>query len=596
MSTPFQKYIVISLGYQDLVGIYGVQAIPRIEAEIKEYNLLAMLEVCSKVSLKLLNRGTTNPLGQAELLSGLFNDKDMRLKFYEKARAASKGNPWAIFHMQSVLTLTKLAIKNCKRSGGKSITAKEIDKVGYWLLMLNDDLFSSESRSDIKLPKLQERERLRAALARYQFFNSSERLGYKIGRYRWIVDYFRNNRPHGIDIDSLFREASKLSLKAYMAICASLLVKWTNISTREVDITKEWVTCKKVYFKDTKLTEADINDVLSFIAMTPDEFDSLYNESIKEILSGEENLHYNFLPFVWKPLVWDNEKQCFVCPSAEYLFDKVTEGIYRTIETFLRRQGKQRKKDRNTFSIAWGKSLEAYVNDCLTHAFKKRYSHNLIDKVSGDEMLDGLIETPNFLFMIETKSMNWSFKAMVTGNRDAMQQSLKQLFMEKGLAQLARCITKVRNKEWELPNNIDSKQIIPILVVSNYMPLDAYNRKLYEETANKSGNFIIDTQVLPFIILTIEEIEIVEALTSQRGVEEVLQILAEYSYLYTGHNEEGYVPEAISFKNYLFHRGYENPESVTKNTRLLKYFDDVMDDVSLLAFGRKTLKRRNSNK
>lgn len=591
--TTLQKYLVLSFGYEALVGITGSGGIKRIKSEIKEYNLYAVLESCSKISLTLLNRGVANPLGQAELLSGIFPDKTQRLRFYERARAKAAGSPWAIFNQQSVLTLVKTALTNCPIETGKSLDTSNIEQLGYWLLILNDECFAEETGGQIALPSREhERERLMKALARYQFFHISERLGYKIGRFRWIVDYFKTKKPHGVDITKLFSEATNsISLDDYMTVCSSLLVKWVNLSTREkVDLTNDWVTCPDVYFKETKLERDSIGRVLEMISMLPQEFNSSYKISIEQILGNQEQFHYNFMPLVWKPLIWYQDKKCFICPSVEYLFDKVTDGIYRTIETFLHNE--KRTKERDTFSIAWGDAFEQYIKSSLYSAFGKNFHPSPTDKKSKEEMADGIIDSTSFIFIVETKNLHWSYKAMVTGNLESSSPSLKQLFTDKGLAQIVRCIRKIKNEEWIFPVDIKDKQFIPLLIVSEGMPGDAYNRRLYETVAGKAKSIIHDKDVLPFIILTAEEVEILEAITSEKGVEEATQILAEYAHLYLEKNEIGFVPNAISFKNYLYDKGYEKPQHSSNNKRLLKYFDDVMDGVCIKAFGRKIEKRR----
>jgi hypothetical protein len=594
--TTLQKYLVLSFGYRDLVGITGAGGIKRIESEIKAYNLYAVLESCSKISLTLLNRGVANPLGQAELLSGIFSNKTQRLRFYEIARAKAAGSAWAIFNQQSVLALVKIALANCPIEGGKSIDTSNIEQLGYWLLILNDECFAEETGGQIALPRGHERERLRQALARYQFFHISERLGYKIGRFRWLVDYFKTHKPHGIDIAKLFNEATGgVPLDDYMTVCSSLLVKWVNISNKEkVNLTNDWITCPDVYFKDTKLEKILIKRVLEMISMLPQEFENTYKTSVEEILGGHEQFHYNFMPLVWKPLIWYQDKKCFICPSVEYLFDKVTDGIYRTIETFLRNE--KRGKDRDTFSIAWGDAFEQYINSSMSSAFGNDFYPSSMDKKSKEEMADGIIDSASFVFIVETKNLHWSYKAMVTGDLESSGSSLKQLFTDKGLAQIAKCIRKTKNGEWKLPVDIKDKQFIPVLVVSEGMPGDAYNRKLYETIAEKAKSIINDKDILPFIILTAEEIEILEAISSEKGSEETIQILAEYAHLYVTKNDLGYVPDAISFKNYLYHKGYEKPQLSSNNKRLLKYFDDVMDDVCVQAFGRKIEKRRKKSK
>lgn len=584
--------MVLSFGYKDLVGISGFSGLERIEKQIKEYNLYAVLETCAKISITLLHRGIANPLGQAELLSGIFPDKAQRLKYYGKARARAAGSAWAIFNQQSVLTLVKIATMHCNYGKGKSVKPKDMEQLGYWLLHINDECFAKESGAKIALPSREhERDRLREALARYQFFHASERLGYKIGRFKWIVDYFKSSKPHGIDIEKLFYKATKgISLDDYMTICSSLLVKWVNISTKKIDLTKDWITCTEVYFRKTKLDKNSIDKVLDMIAMLPQDYKVLYEESVEEVLGGQEQFHYNFLPFAWKPLVWFQDKKCFICPSAEYLFDKVTEGIYRTIETSLRQE--KHDKTRNTFSTAWGDAFEQYVNSCLNETFGRSYYPNLIDKKTKEQKIDGLINSSNFIFLIETKSMHWSYKTIVSGKLEAAEIQLKQLFIEKGLRQITRCIRNYKSGKWNLPVDTKGKEFIPVLVVSEGMPQDAYNRRLYENVAERARSIVHDKDVLPFIIITAEEVEILEAVVKEKGVNEAIQILAEYSHMYLRKNEIGLTPESIGLKNYMYYKGYENPSKPSNNKRLLSYFNDVMDDVCLRAFGRKLEKKR----
>lgn len=590
MPTPFQKYLVLSFGYEDLVGISGSGGIKRVKKELEKYNLFAVLETCAKISIMLLSGGFTSSLTQVKLLAGIFPDKKQRIHFYETAKTKAGKLPWTIFNHQSLLTLVKLALLHCPKSKGYQVTSKNIEKLGYWCLIINDECFADESGKNVLLPSRQhDRERLRSALARYQFFHRAERLGYKIGRYRWIVDYFRLNKPHKIDIDDLFEKATGgISLHDYLTVCGSLLVKWVNLSKKEPDITKEWITCKKIYFSKTKIDPKIIDKVLSSMMMNPDEFTDHHQESLK-ILEGRDVLHYNFLPFVWKPLIAQPQTDCFVCPSAEYLFDKITGGIYREIETYLRRINST--KLRQTFSIAWGDAFEKYIACSLGNAFGKKFYPNPKGK-DNKELIDGIIESDDFIFLIETKNHHWKYKAMVTGERKEMESSLKHLFAEKGLQQITNCIKKIKKGDEQLPVDINNKKIIPLLIVSNTMPQDAYNRKLYEDAVVQMRVAIFGEQVLPFVILTAEEVEMLEAIAENLSTERATAILSEYSQVYMRRTTEGFVPEAISFKNYLFYKGYEDSGKVSNNTRLLKLFDDVFDKVSKEAFGKKPWKRR----
>ncbi|HLL60746.1 MAG TPA: hypothetical protein VK338_03440 [Candidatus Nitrosocosmicus sp.] len=579
--TTFEQHIILSFGYDDLVGIANSGGIERIKKEIKKYNLYAILTTAAKISMTLSSGGLPNPVAQATILSGVFPDYQQRINYYEIARAKANGMPWTIFNNQGILTLVKLAILNCPEDKGLDMTPVEIERLGYWLLIINDEMFVDESGVNILLPDLKaDRERLRAALARYQFFQDSERFAYKIARYKWIVDYLRKTKIHKIDVDALFKEATGLILDDYLVVCTALVTKWINIHNKKPDITKDWVTCKQ-YLRKLILPWSKVDEILEYLFMEPKDYASKHLESI-QILEGKDYLYYNFLPFIWKPLIRQNGTDCFVCPSYEYMYDKVTQGVYREIETYLRRS--KQKKVRQSFSIAWGDAFEKHIYNSLENIFGSSFIANPKDE-DGREVIDGMVDSDSFVFLIETKNHHWKYNAMLSGSKELMKSSLNHLFAEKGLKQITTCIQKIKNNKFKPKIKVKYKWIIPIIVVSENIPQDPYNRKLYEEVAAEANSISNDRQVLPFIILTAEEVEMLEALHQKLGPIKIGEILSEYSLIYIKKDSHGIVKEAISFKNHLYHRGYEKYEKSTNNFRLMRIFNDFYEDISMKAFG-----------
>ena len=583
MAAAILKYTVVTFGYKELVGIIGSGGIDRVKKELKNYNLYSVLQVCAKASSLLVAKGITNPLTQAELLAAYF-PLETRLKYYEIARVKAEGSPWVIFYEQNYLTLVKIALEVCSQNEGGLVKPEDLSQVGNWLLIINEQMYADEIGGGLIIPYANERERLRAALSRYYFFMAAERLAYKLGRYYWFVKYFRANRPQGVDIDKWFIDATgDVSLDDYIAVLGSLLVKWVNIPNKEIP-SEEWITCLKRYFSESKLSKAIIEKTFDLIAISVEDFSSEYDKYTKEVLKGKDSYFYNFLPLMQKPLIWNESKECFVCPYVGYLYDKATEGIYRTIETSLHQKNELKKRD--TFSVAWGEAFEVYSNEALSGAFQDSYTPNIRD--SGTQYLDGLLVSPNYAFLIEIKSFNWTFESLVTGSNDSMEYSLKNLFAsypkKKGLGQLKRFIDLFKSGKIKTEQKIADKYFIPTLIVSNDIPMDAYNRHFYEKISIANGTLPAQIGVLPFIILTIEEIEILEAIATEKSREEALNILAEYSHLFTKRNKEGYVENSLPFKNFLYERGYERVDQSSNNARLLSEFHGYVDIVTKKSF------------
>ena len=194
---------------------------------------------------------------------------------------------------------------------------------------------------------------------------------------------------------------------------------------------------------------------------------------------------------------------------------------------------------------------------------------------NGDEIADGLIYGTNHLFFVETKYAHWSYKAKLTGKKEDMLPTLNQIFSTskktKGLGQITRSIKKVENGEITLPKPLDRRKIIPVLVVGEGMPMDAFNRKMYEELARTAGSISENSSVLPFVVLDAEEVEILEAIALDKGIVEAERLLVDYSILFSKRNELGFVREAMQFKNYLHAINY----STINNPSLFKLFDKV---------------------
>lgn len=561
--------MIVSYGYETIYGFSG-GGLERIKIEIVEFNLFGILETCSKIALNLHANGFANQQTQIKLIRDIFAD-DLDLRKRTVAAIRNGKAPWAIFTEHQLLCLVKIALQFAPHNEGKSVTPQDVGKVGRWLLIATDMCLEDGVVKNLIIPREQQREKVREFVTRQYFFMANERLPYRVVRFEKLFDLIRKLYPK-FNIDKLFSKATgSVELKDYISFCFFLLVNWVNKTTKTPDITKEWIICKDKYFEQTSLKPKEIDSVLSILLLDLEKYIDDYQKAIKDILGGQDIYAYNFLQLRQRPLVPFNDK-CFVTPSPNFLMDKATEGIYWILENYFR--ANNLKQQRDLLPSVWGNAFEEYVHQRLESAFsKKSYYRNFT--VNGDEKFDGIVNGQSAILCIETKYAHWSYKAQLTGKREDMEVTLKQLFSSgkkvKGLGQLTRSIIGLEKQNWQLPFDGKNKKILPILVVGEMMPMDAYNRKFYEDLARGAGVFYESSSVMPFIVLNAEEVEMLEAIATEHGKDMAENLLIQYSELFGKRNADGYVKEALEFKNFLHSISYPAPN----NSKLFKEFDRI---------------------
>lgn len=528
--------------------------------------------------MKLYSKGFSDQATQIQLIKDIFaEDKVLRKKILD---AILKGGQkeWVIFAEQPLLNLTKLILQHAKKRDGNLVHPKDVGQVGKWLLILSDVCMPSERQSVIISVDM-ERERLREFMARQHFFMAKERLPYRLARFKDLFTKIDKLYP-GFNISNKFAKATGgILLDDYLSFCFFLLVNWVNKTTREPDITKEWIVCKGKYFEQTALTKKEIEKIADILLVDVKNFSSNYEKAVKEVLGGEDFYPYNFLQLRQRPLI-PYSKECFVCPSPDFLMDKASEGIYWILENHFKKE--RDKMDRELLPSVCGDAFEEYIHERFEGGFAKNYHRNVTQ--DKNEWLDGAIDGMLVIFCIETKYAHWTYKGKLTGKKEDLLPTLKQLFSGsnkvKGLGQLSRAIKKIDGGKLTLPFARKDRKIVPILVVGEGMPMDAYNRKLYEDISKEAGSFYGNNGTSPFIILDAEEVEMLEAIAIKKGQDIAEKLLIQYSEIFSRRNEIGYVREAMEFKNYLHSINFPVPG----NEKILKMFDAIANSAQKKGF------------
>jgi len=579
--------MVSAVGYKDIF-IFPSGGLKRVRKELSEFNVYALLQFCSKLAFPLFTKGESNQKTQINMMKAIFPKEHYSSLI--KALSKTDNKLWAIFHEHSALFLAKECLLYAARKNGKQLNPQNAARLCLLLLILTDEGVGHGWTEEIKLPLEFERERVREFMARGAFFSGREYFAQKQMRYKGIFDKaVEVGSKRNFDLNKIFRKAAKgLSYLDFFSIGMAIFTNWMKELGKDPDINKEWVVCKKKYFRKTKLTSQTINRFFKFNSIKVNQFRRRYELVVQNILQGNDVPSHNFLLFQKYPLIHYErpDDMCYVCPSPRYLMERITEGVYWVVEEYLKVNN---PTEWRKWPEIWGQAYEAYANKVLVGIFgKNSYIANPKDK-DGAERSDGVLSSEKALMFLEIKYMHWRYKTKITGNSQDMEQDLKQLFQSgkkpKGLGQLAKHIGDYMNEKWEIPEIKDDskKPIIPILVVGESMPMDAYNRYFYDQMIIKKGIKMPASRLMPYIILDGEDLMVLETIAQINGREVAAESLYNYSRLFEKKESSGYVRGSMGFKNFAISQGLVSG----KNKRLWREFDKLFTEVKKRVFGSK---------
>ena len=576
--TDTNEYRVISFGYQQLYGRNGM-TLDEIREFLKGYDQRALIEFCTKLGIILFQ--TTGGMdnfknGQVNIVRSLYLDENERKQFavlLNKAVRATQATSWGLYSKHAGLFLLKLTLENCPKEGGKMPTQEFWQKLSVVLLSLTDYLESKDSHfTNFVLPADYSRIKIREFMFRRLKFTVEEKFPNPLYRHLKIIKYLKKQQPN-FDFDGYFKAATGVSLRTFYDICTMLAAKW---GIKKQDFFKDengWFINKDQHFKEVKVSKNTINKIYDLLVLKPDDYQQVYEWS-KGILQGKDFYEYNYLFLMKLPLV--DFGYVLACPSPEYFISKVTEGPYRIVSDYLKQIGKEQKY--KSLPSYWGGAYEQYAAESLSNVFGSNYKKVAVGKT---KRADGIYEGKKAILLFETKSIHISYKATVTGNADDLNKPYEQCFGSKhGVVQAVTHAQDIYEGRFALKTKLNGRKILPIVVTSDFLPTESFHYMFFQKLLKQNGVAFNKSYLLPFIYITIEEVEFLEALATEKSADEIEQILIDFSSKIS----QPHVENDFSFKNYLFSSGINIPLNKSimadfdKHTsRLMKsYFKHVL--------------------
>lgn len=552
---------------------------------IKEFSSLTILHLCTKLMLFLNSSGAHSPAKQTELALGLLN-QETRNRLQNFIESSEEDDPnIIIFHHCPVMMMVKLNLEHNDRDGLNVDTEETRTKFASLLISLCDIWLHNERLKGGVGNARQRRyflEGFRAYQAR-QFLqeNDSEPMINLLTRGRYIIDKVRADKR--LDFDSTFKAATGMELTLYMDILLMLMAQWTiNVDIKKLDDIS--VRSTEEYFKHTTLTAESIDKFLDIVGFKMDDYSELNKTNLQVIGMPNDSNLVNFITFMKKPILrYDNK---FLCLSPNFLLLQLTEGPYNIV-----REAIKGTKYEQILPAVWGDVYEQYALERLDATFSGSVHQKIKDK-NGDETIDALVDLTDVALLIEVKYPHWSFRARITGSREDMhgymdkiarykpkkeQLGKAKVNKKKGLGQIKQFVEKVDNELATPPADLTNKLLVPLLIVGEEYPVDPINRQLLEGWATGEQCVITkDRRVTPFILITSEELELIESLVEGIGLEETKKLFMAYVMRFHPERREAeYVKRPTSFKNEVFNRGIKVPNNKFMKAQSKAAFEPV---------------------
>lgn len=577
-----EKNMKIIPPHSDVFG-YKAMTESEIIRAIEEFSSLTIIHMCTKLMLFLCSEGAQNPDKQTELALGLLNQETReRLQAYiEKGEA--EGAKFVLFHHVPVMMMLKLNLEHNDETG-LEITDEATRTKFVSILYSLADIWMNETRLTSLIGDGSQRrtfiDQFRAYSARqYLLEVGAEPMINQITRGRALLDIVRKDTR--IPFDDTFKSATGLELDMYLEIMLMIAAQWTVA----VDLTKldeMSVRTTTEYFKHTTLKEADIEAFLKIVGFDKSDYKSLNQDYLSKI-DLKDGLT-NFITFMNKPVLRYDDK--FLCLSPDFLLLQFTEGPYNIV-----REALKGTKYAERLPQLWGDAYEEYALARLDSIFGKANNKKLKDN-DGKESIDALIDLGDVALMVEVKYPHWSFKARTTGQKKDMHNYLERIVRyrpikeklgqpkvdkKKGLGQIKYFVEKADDGRLVPPFKLEGKFLVPVLILGEGFPPDSFNREFIESYAGTEGCLISkDERLMPFILITSEELELIESLKETIGLDDTQKLLMGYVIQFDPKTRpQRYVERPSSFKNDIINRKISVPNSKYLKDRSKAEFDPV---------------------
>jgi len=385
------------------------------------------------------------------------------------------------------------------------------------------------------------------------------------------------NHSSYFDVEELFKSATGIPLLEYFGIGFLTLSRFLGAGFDEARrSTSKFSLNPRSAFNETKTSTRRAIKALTDLTASPTRIKLLLEEEIRRT----QQPYYALTPFKKHPLLKLPNQQV-IPASIRFLEERITSGIYWKFLDLLYPKGgsEQQKANSNKFTEFFGDIFEQYVLSIVrrilpaTPASIERVLPSFIYGATDENTADITVVYPGSLVLIECKSSRLRRDTGITGNVDEFAQDLRKS-VYKASQQLNRVINDFRYRKWSIDHvsASDIKAFYPVVVTLEPVPVNFITRRRIDAYV-KRNRLLQARDIWPIVILTAEELEILEGLLSKGH--SLLELLTSYTSSVDTLNQP--------FKNFLYEH-YSG--DLAPSDHLIAEYHEAIVRVQQYLFGR----------
>ena len=411
-----------------------------------------------------------------------------------------------LFAEQPLLTAMVLALLVPRRR--PTIPAQPpYESLGRALLyIMNDtDLLQREYDRFAKAPGPEQRKLLIEYLLRNGLFNAHDDYARAIARtHEMLVNIAPSlaGNPDYLDLATLFRQATGLTLTTYLSMGLFLLASPKNVTIDNVGTVPVFLDGRM--FKNSPARGAAWK-LLRHISTTPKGFRKASRLNRQRF--GRSPL--NFLEAERHPLVRLSRNR-FCCLSLRFLEQKFSTSIHFTFLDSLN------NSLRPKYFAFIGRVFERYVQQVCLRAFPgDRFVPGFTYGSPQKEAADGWIIYPQAAVVLEAKAARFAVDVRLSGAFGSFEDKFRDLII-KGARQLNRVIDDFRGGQFQV-GGMSSGQLpalYPVIISQQYVPFDKFLTEYLRELLVSEG-LLQQPGVRSPTVLHVEDLEHIEPATEE---------------------------------------------------------------------------------
>lgn len=485
-------------------------------------------QVVHLLQLLDVNRERLLPL-QIELAKAYMSPE----RLTQLRKYASQQQNWAVFHKQALWFLFQFAVVTCvddKKEVGESILR---NAMAEGLLLANEFLEDGEFPLDTATDDQKLDDAVTAVILPIMEIGSEHLNILELSRFQklWLEipagERFKDKtktRTMNTNWHEAFERKYGVSLQDFSTICticvSFFLPNETQPTPKRLELNS--------YFGNSKMREL-ADSVLAMLAQTPNEL------ALDLINRPRQSWSRDFSPLRKKPLIWVGEGS-IACPQQSFLLERLRDGVYWYLFDAYGVDG-------NDFQSCFGDAFEIYVEDLLD-SFTYAGSVLARDRYAGpkfegtqDQVSDFYFDWDKVSVLVECKASLLTSYQKYSGNQEGLLKGIDDQIgsKKKGVGQLAKSISRFLDGEVAFCDGIkispsSEKKFLPLLIT--YEPLFGFhaNRRRMQRKFDTflSPAATSSDRILPVVILTLDDLELLQGLSCEDNAKVILAKYAEY--------------------------------------------------------------------